>query len=414
MLLSVFTPTHKPRFIQDAYRSLLAQGYQNWEWLLVPNGECKVDSFKAKHAAIAKDPRVKVLSGGSDLHNIGALKRFACNAAEGDAFIELDHDDLLVPGRTLETIADCFKAGAGFVYSDAAVFRYRREHDRHHFNQFTYSGSHGWEHYPIKIYGRELLATRAFDVSPRSLCEIFYAPDHVRCWSRSTYHKAGGHNPDLSVCDDHELMIKSYLTGDRFQHTGGCNYLYRNFSANTVHVRSKKIQNITRTLKEKYFGRLVDQWTKTHGHQKLDIRDLQSRGWSADKHLKQHLGYDQYGSIVADGVLQAWEPAQVRDFMNAAYVALVPGGSLTVTVPEVHTGMGYGDVEWKSHFSAQSMLPYTRKQFARDNGNITCRFQLADVVEVFPSSWHKQHEFKYLRFELIALKGQRHPALQHI
>ena len=30
-----------------------------------------------------------------------------------------------------------------------------------------------------------------FDVNARSLCEIAYAPDHVRCWTKQAYKALG-------------------------------------------------------------------------------------------------------------------------------------------------------------------------------------------------------------------------------
>ena len=36
--LSVFTPTHDPRWLPELYRSLAAQTHPDWEWVIVPNG----------------------------------------------------------------------------------------------------------------------------------------------------------------------------------------------------------------------------------------------------------------------------------------------------------------------------------------------------------------------------------------
>jgi glycosyltransferase involved in cell wall biosynthesis len=410
MRLSLITPTHKPTYLLEAYRSLQLQTVEDWEWVVVPNG-LGVEIPEA----IRQDPRVKLVDGGQ-LHNIGALKRRACDAASGDAFVEFDHDDLLTPGDALAKIAQRFEAGAGFVFSDAAVFRFGPgTPDRHpEYAPFTFSGQHGWEDYAISIYGRELRATRSFEVTPRSLAEIYYCPDHVRAWSRNAYYSAGGHNPDLSVCDDHALMVQTYLTGARFEHTGGCHYLYRMFDHNTVVLRNKLIQDTTREIKETHFQAMVQSWLDREGLPRLDLTDLRHQGWRADRDLLQGFGLDQYGHIVADAELQRLPGWQVREFMNEAYEALVPGGYLTITVPEVHSGMAYGDVEWQSHFSAVSMDPYTRKQAARHNGNIRCRFQQINCIEVYPSDWHRDHGFKFLKFELAALKGQRFPGLQHI
>ena len=407
-MLSLFTPTHKPDYLVEAYNSLKLQTVEEWEWVILPNGKSVTIP-----EIITSDPRVKVVTGGEDLHNIGALKRKACDAASGDAFVEFDHDDLLMPGDALASIEKKFNEGAGFVYSDAAVFRYRAG-DTPSYGKYCYSQAHGWKEYEVSVYGRELLATESFPVTPRSMCEIYYAPDHVRCWSRKAYYEAGGHDPDLSVCDDLDLMINTYLTDAKFAHTGGCHYLYRMFDQNTVIMRNQQIQDTTKALKERHFPAIVDSWIGRTGGKTLNITELRQTGWNADKHLLQGFGSEQYGHITADDELQRLTGTQVREFMNLAYEALIPGGYLTIIVPEVHSGLGYADVEWQSQFSLMSMLPYTRRNMATRNGNVTCRFQQVQVTEVYPSDWHMDNDFKYLRFELCALKGQRQPGLKHI
>jgi glycosyltransferase involved in cell wall biosynthesis len=132
MLLSLITPTHKSDHLEETYRSLKLQSYDNWEWVLVPNGKAQIPD------TVTRDKRVRVVEGGRDLHNVGALKKFACNAAKGDAFVEMDHDDLLRPGTALSNIATKLIKGAGFVYSDTAVFRFsdRNKHPSR-FQKFT-------------------------------------------------------------------------------------------------------------------------------------------------------------------------------------------------------------------------------------------------------------------------------------
>jgi len=409
MKLSIFTPTHAPAYLPEVYNSLKLQTLQQWEWLILPNGK-----DTAIPAAIRADSRVKIVESKGDVYNVGAMKKKLCMEASGDAFVELDHDDLLMPGDTLATIQRKFQEGAGFVYSDNAVFRFSPKATQDRFRPFTWSPQHGWESYDIKLYGRSLQASRCFDVTPRSLSEIYYCPDHVRCWERSVYMQAGGHNADLPVCDDHELMIKTYLTGSPFAHTGGCHYLYRLFDNNTIHARADQIRKISRNFRTIYLQRLIKEWLRRQRLEELDLSVLLRQSWDIEKHLLQGFGENTFGHIVADTELQKLSGFQVREFMNAAYWALVPGGYLTIIVPEVHSGMGYADVEWKSHFSATSMYPYTRKDFARANGNIRCRFQEINCTELYPSEWHKNNGFKFLRFELVALKGQRHPGLQHI
>jgi len=414
MRVSLFTPTHNPQFLPDAYTSLLRQSVQDWEWVILPNANCG-----SLPVHIRADPRVVVISRPHAGTNIGALKRAAADASSGDILVELDHDDLLMPGTTLQTICDKAHAGAGFIYSDNAAFRYKSASPSNlefdpDFRPFTYDPRHGWQTYPVHIYGRELLANRCFDVSPRTLCEIFYCPDHFRAWTRKAYYEAGGHNPKLAVCDDHELMIKTYLSGAKFTHTGGCHYLYRVFEHNTVKARNEQIQQTSRAHRRQYLSSLIDEWLRRTGFTKLDLSSLQRQGWRTDRHLLQGFGHSEHGHIVATNVLERMEGWQVREFMNEAYESLVPGGYLTVTVPDTRSAAAHSDVEWRSQFSAASMAPYTQKIMAERNGNIRCRFQQIDCVEVYPSDWHRDNGHKYLRFELMSLKGQRVPGRQHI
>ena len=78
MLLSLFTPTHEPKWLPETYNSLLRQSYQDWQWVIVPNGTC---GPIAEH--IRADPRVKLVQGGEQLTNVGALKRLACDNCDG-------------------------------------------------------------------------------------------------------------------------------------------------------------------------------------------------------------------------------------------------------------------------------------------------------------------------------------------
>ena len=406
MKLSVFTPTHLPDHLSEAYNSLLRQDYTDWEWIIVPNG-----SKAFVPDTIRADSRVKVVSGGKRLYNIGALKRLACDNATGYGFIELDHDDLLFPGNSLGSIASAFKRGGGFVFSDVAVFNYV---DDKKYGKFKYAESHGWSNYSVSVYGRKFVATRSFDVSPRSLCEIYYAPDHVRCWSREAYYAAGGHNRELSVADDQELMVKTYLTGAAFEHTGGCHYLYRMYPQNTVKSRNVRIQELAKIYKEKYTEDLIREWSSRGSHPTLNIKELQQEGWKWERDLRRGFGDEKYGIIEAHDFLQWLDGNQVVEFMNAAYDALVPGGYVMVSVPDARHEIGYADPAYKTYYSTLSMLPYTYANYAKSNGNVTCRFQQVHMDEEYPSEWHEKHEYKYLRFHLCALKGQRQPGECHI
>ncbi len=402
MLLSLFTPTNRPDWLTDVYRSLRWQSYENWEWVIIPNGPnaSVPDSIRA-------DPRVRVIPGGEKLTNIGALKRFACDNCCGQVFVEMDHDDMLVPGDTLRIIADKIKGGAGFVFSDVGVF-HQEDLASHRFG-----AAFGWEAYNFHCYGRRMQASRCFEIGPRTLSEIYFCPDHVRSWSRAAYYKAEGHDRSLSVCDDHDLMCKTYLAGYEFAHTGGCHYLYRMHASNTVTLRNTQIHEQNIKNKQLYVAKLVREWCRRKSHPILDMSIALKDGWKWERDLYNGLA-GPYGLIIVDDVLQLCPKHMVAEFMNMCHRALLPGGFVEIRVPSTDGRAAYMDPRYQSQFNSATFLNYTRKNFADKNPDIDCRFQLVHVYDTHPDDFHKEHDLLYTVAHLAALKGQRWPGLKHI
>ena len=197
MLISIFTPTHRPEYIRQVWDSLVKQTEDvPFEWVIAPNGECKLEDIPAN---ITQDARVRLVPAPPDMKNIGALKLFACQNCKGDMYVELDHDDLLAP-HALEALANAYEEKPdGFFYSD--FINFKPDGTCEVFNRL-----HGWQLYNCIIDGKPYVACSAFAPTARALCEIFYAPNHVRAWSRRAYIVAGGHDPNLKVGDDHDLV----------------------------------------------------------------------------------------------------------------------------------------------------------------------------------------------------------------
>lgn len=415
LLLSVFTPTHDPAYLSEAYDSLKVQTHDNWEWVLATNGKA-VDNLPEE---ITKDPRVKVfpfpLPEEQDKDergkppNIGALKRFACDNSQGEVFVELDHDDLLVPG-ILESVAKEVNAGAGFVYSDAAVFLPSQDN-----MPIGYSEKHGYETYEFRVYGKTFLATRNFEITPRSLCEVYYAPDHIRCWTRQAYYKAGGHDKELMVGDDHDLVCRTYLQQIPFAHTGTCGYLYRNHPGNTVKSHGEEIQKIQNKTRDLYIYQLMDQWCKLHGYEYLDL-SLDSKEWVTPKDrypLKLNLKDDSVGAIRAYNFFQHISQDSMVHIMNELYRVLIPGGFLCISCPST-TGQGAFAPHYKSYWNPHTFEYFTDRKKAEELDGVTCRFQKVRCFNSFPDDAHKQADLAYVYADLSALKGQRQPGLVRI
>lgn len=400
-MLSLFTPTHDPKHLDEAYDSLLVQDFEDWEWVLVPNGNMREPISKR----VTQDKRVRLIEDPKT-DNIGGLKLHACKSCLGDAFIEFDHDDLLVPG-TLTKIDQAVKGGAGFIYSDAAVF------NDGSLASWAYHPSHGWESYDLRVYEKPFKATKTFPLSVRSLCEVYYAPDHVRVWSREAYDKTGGHDPSLSVADDHDLVCRTYLAGFDFKHIGGCGYLYRYHPDNTVKKRGDKIAELQNANRRKYTAPLAKEWSRRNELAVVELHKLiTDHKWLPGTKLPY--SDNSVGQLVAWDCLQFAPPeTQVATF-NEMFRVLAPGGTLNLSVPGPRGRYAIQDPRHLTMFNENSFLYYTVREFAEANPAIDCRFQLIQAYTGYPSETYKKHDMQTLFVDLCALKGQRQPGPQNI
>ena len=134
MRLIVFTPTHRPDYINDAFESLLAQSNADWEWVLVPNGGAAISDRIRTHAQVRIVPAPDWVSR----LGVGSLKRFACEHCPGEYLVELDHDDLLTPDARPRSTRPEAPSGAEFLYSDFSNFRADGTCE-------VYDSAYGWE-----------------------------------------------------------------------------------------------------------------------------------------------------------------------------------------------------------------------------------------------------------------------------
>lgn len=412
--LSIFTPTHSSRYLLDTFESILRQDYRDFEWVIVPNTEDGKE-LPELPPQIVEHEKVKIAPFyWKDRPKIGELKRYACDNADGDVFVELDHDDALVPG-VLAKIAKTFEqTGAGFIYSDGASFSEAREE----ILPQTYHGDYGWESYDFEVYGKTFIATRNFPISPRSLCEIYFAPDHVRCWSKEAYYKIGGHNVELAVCDDHDLMVRTYLAGFQFAHIGGVGYLYRFHSSNSVKSFQDEIQVETTKIRNASTRKLIAEWCR---REKLHVgRFNELEDWEAARDGGLTYGWIELGHEFLPKLTPHWPStlALFREF----YARLVPGGYLSATYPSA-TGAAAFAPHYKSYWSAHTFEYFTHKGLAaksRDNlpaadrGLEFPRFQFVRYDEYCKGMGSAQLGKITAEVDLLALKDQRVPGRVYI
>lgn len=402
VLLSIFTPTHDPTYLGDTFRSLKAQNYENWEWLIVPN--CKEgEQLPQLPAEIMKHPKVVCAPLiWRDYPRVGLLKRHCCDRAAGQLLVELDHDDMLVPGILQRLVEIRQKQKAGFIYSDCALFA-----QDENMTPRSYDERWGWETYDFRVYGKSFIATRNFDLTPRSICEVHFAPDHVRCWDREAYDCVRGHDPHMEVGDDHDLIIRTYLAGVRFQHTGTVGYLYRTHRKNTVKSHSAKIQKQQEITRDRYLYKLIDEWLRRSGHIFVDLaKDL-----LYDTAGNPVLGHPDsvVGCVRAYGdVLPLVPQDKIVALLNEVYRVLIPGGWFCCEFPSTEGTAAFGP-QYRSYWNAHVFDYFCHKEYARKLHRNKARFQCIRRENYFPGREAARKGMIRTTVDLSALKGQRQP-----
>lgn len=249
-LISVFTPIYNTKeVLYRSYDSMKYQTYQNWEWVLVNDSSDGGKTLKIAQEIASQDPRVKVYdfrdkTGGV----VGESKYRAASLCSGKYLVEFDHDDILLPEALHYTVEAFMKyPDAKFVYSDCA------EIDQEH-NSLTYGDNFafGYGSYRDEVYnGRTYKAVNTQNINPKTIRHIVGVPNHLRAWDRFFYHSIGGHNRNLTIADDYELLVRTFLK-TKFVRISKMLYLQFFHSSNTQNDSRADIQRRVRAISSHY------------------------------------------------------------------------------------------------------------------------------------------------------------------
>lgn len=267
-MISYTTPIYNTgEKLYNTYNSLRQQTYQNWEWVLVNDSTDGGKTLKIAEDIAAKDPRVKVYdfrekSGG----NIGEVKWRANCMAKGYILAELDHDDLLVPWCT----EDLYKASkkhpeAGFFFNDTLEVNENWEYQTYPEGFAFAYGSYRDEEY----MGKMMKVATQHNINPKTIRHIVGVPNHVRAWRRSTYFEIGGHNRNLTIADDYELIVRTFLNTItcKIPKLGYVQFLYNNASGQNTHDMARAdIQRRVRTIGYYYNEQIKDRFEELGLH----------------------------------------------------------------------------------------------------------------------------------------------------
>lgn len=388
-MISVFTPTNNLKYINQAFKSLLAQTYQNWEWIVLLNGDCENISFD--------DPRVHVFRT-SFTGMVGTLKREAAAYCTGEYLVELDHDDELTP-ECLEEISKCTE---DFVYSNC----FQVDDD---WNPYTWADGYGWE-WRNNIYeGHSVLEAVSPEPSPSNFSRIWFAPNHVRAWKKDFYWSIGGHS-DMKISDDHDLCARSYLNGT-IKHIDKPLYLYRVHGGNTWLSLQDEIDRTMWENHDKYFIPMQEKWSKENNLRMVDLGGAinTAPGYeSYDRHNADIVGNLNEKWNLEDnsvGILRAHDIIEhLHDpihTMNEAWRVLAHGGIFDILVPSTNGVGAWCDPTHVSFWNRRSFRYYTERDMrVYLEPECHCRFQPIKLVDTI--MWDN---IPYVQAQLLAVKN---------
>lgn len=207
-MISVVTTTYNtpPHILARTWASLKAQTFTDWEWVIWDDST--TDSVWNQVYGFSSDERYKIRLHRSHVHSgsIGAVKHKAFMVADGDVLAELDHDDELTPDA-LQEVHQAFldNPDAGFVYSDWCEILPSGESGVYPKGWAFGYGSEYWS----PEYGVWVMSAPA--ANGTTMSHIVSAPNHIRVWRADLYRSLGGHSVSLSVADDYELCVRTYL-----------------------------------------------------------------------------------------------------------------------------------------------------------------------------------------------------------
>ena len=407
MKFSLITPEHSPEnipFLLELYQTILEQTYTNWEWVLYPNGNCN-ESHIPK--VIRDNPKVNIFTTQEKNENIGAVKKTAFNFATGDILVEVDHDDLLTTDCLEELHKAYLDKSVGFVYSNSATLHMKDEF-------IPYDKSFGWTYEEFDWKGKKLISMNSFVPSSHSIGYIWYAPDHVRSWRADVYRDLGGHNSELSICDDHELCIRTYLK-TKMVHIPKVLYIYRITGKNTFLERNEAIQIKTVELFNQYAQKLAEKDAKDRKLLCVDIGgglNPYPNYVSIDLRQDADITYDLNDGIpLPDNTVGVLNASHILEhlydktkIMAEIHRVLAPGGWAFIQVPSTDGRGAFQDPTHVSYWNENSFLYYTDAYLANFIDNKNIRFQEYRKQTYFPNEWLKNLNVSVTDAWLVAIK----------
>jgi glycosyltransferase involved in cell wall biosynthesis len=403
MRLSVFTPTHTGRYLDDCYESLTAQTLAEWEWVVLLNGGAP------DWRPPVEDDRVRVIRDGAGAAGVGAVKAIACAAATGDVLVELDHDDVLLP-ECLDAVATAFAEhpGASLVYSD-----FTQINDDLTPNTEQFNPANGWVYSSEEHLGQTYLRCHAMAPLPHNVGYIWYAPNHVRAFARDAYERVGGYDRTLTVLDDQELMMRLFTAGD-FVHIDRLLYLQRIHEANTQKdpQLNAYIQEKTVAYYREQCEALYAAWCRRNGLRIVGLRTptspdvpvLDGEEIIVLDPEDPRIGAED-GSVGLVRLIELLQRIPDRAALfNECYRVSVHGAMLRTTTPSTDGRGAFQDPSHVAFYNENSFWYLTQAARRTSIPDLHARLQVGYIGTSFPTEFFRDTNIPFVQADLLVVK----------
>lgn len=401
---SIIIPFHKSgNFIHESIASCQEQVYQDFEIILVPNGEVLKDTALLEE--LSQIPKVKIYPCELGDGRVGALKRFGFMQAQGEYGVELDFDDLLTPDCLEKLKVEIDKDQPDFIFSNFCQVDLEGD------TANPWSPYYGWSYRDYTYKDKVIKETISPEFIPQNISRIWFNANHVRVWKMSFYRDIGGHDLTMRISDDHDLVLRSYLAG-KCRSIDDCLYIYRIHADNTTWLLNQEIQDTMWLTYDKYIWQLVEKWADDNKLHKIDLAgginaepgyenyDLRNAEIIGDLDKKWKLADSSVGVLRADNAIEHFKnPIHT---MNEAYRVLAHGGVFMISVPSTDGQGAWCDPTHISFWNKRSFGYYTTKDLRQYiEPMCKCKFQVMKVED--EDRWG----LPFVTAHLIAIKDDK-------
>jgi glycosyltransferase involved in cell wall biosynthesis len=208
-IFSIFTTTFNSyNKIHRAYESIKKQTFIDYEWVILDDSSDDLH-FSFLKELLDSDNKVRLYKRSSNSGNIGNVKNEVVSLCRGKYIIELDHDDEILPD-VLKDSVECFESDdeIGFIYMD--FINIHENGNNFHYGDFICKGYGSY--YSQKYNNKWVYVYNTPNINNITLSHLVCCPNHPRIWKRSVLLDSGNYSEFLPICDDYEILLRTFCT----------------------------------------------------------------------------------------------------------------------------------------------------------------------------------------------------------